>query len=273
MKSSSKGIPYNVKKYHYEDCMQIRVYDKTLYHGYSAEKEAKNDDEEIIETVAEREEKERKSKESSKNRTIQSIYAITRANKWEYFLTLTFDRKKINSSDYSLVTQKASQWLKNIKKRIAPNMKYIIVPELHADGEHWHLHGLLADCDGLKMYETDIVKNGKIIYNLTNWKYGFSTVTKVEHTGKVSRYITKYITKELCNMTKNRRRYWTSKNCLRADDVLEIDMLTADEIENYMRKIANNIQHIKTQSCVQSGQRVQYIEVGDYNEKSRKQEF
>ncbi|MGF7001739.1 TPP-dependent 2-oxoacid decarboxylase [Lachnospiraceae bacterium PFB1-21] len=41
------------------------------------------------------------------------------------------------------------------------------------------------------MHKTDIEKNGKRIYNINNWKWGFSTATKVEHTGKVSRYITK----------------------------------------------------------------------------------
>lgn len=257
--SNTEGIPYNVKKYHYADGVQIRMYEKPLYKGYTMDRDVSETKTNL--TIEQLEEKHKRSIESSMNRTIQNIYGIARANIWEWFITLTINPQKLDSTDYDLVTKKASQWLKNLKKRVAPDMKYILVPELHSDGYKWHIHGLLSDCNELAFENTSIVKNGKVIYNLDNWKYGFSTATQVEHTGKVSRYITKYITKDLCELSQGRRRYWCSLNCFRMNDVLEIDFLSDSEKEDYIKDIATNIQYMKFSECVKSKQLVKYIEV------------
>lgn len=45
---------------------------------------------------------------------------------------------------------------------------------------------MFADCSELTLIETDIVRNGKKVYNLDNWKYGFTEVTYVEDTRRVS---------------------------------------------------------------------------------------
>ena len=144
--------------------------------------------------------------QSSMNRTVQKIYEISRANIWDYFLTLTFDRNKLDSSNYNLLCDKVSKWLNNLRSRYAPDLKYLIVPELHKDGKHYHFHGLLANIGNITLKYSGIKKNGHTIYNLSNWKYGFSTVTKVIDSNKVSSYITKYITKDLCAVSKNKRR-------------------------------------------------------------------
>ena len=69
----------------------------------------------------------------SLNRTVNQIYTISRANKWEYFITLTIDPKKLDNTDFNLVSEKLNIWTNNLKKRYAPDLKYIIVPELHTD--------------------------------------------------------------------------------------------------------------------------------------------
>lgn len=38
-------------------------------------------------------------------------------------------------------------------------------------------------------------KNGQIEFNLSGWKYGFSTVIKLDGRSAIVRYVTKYITK------------------------------------------------------------------------------
>ena len=51
---------------------------------------------------------------------------------------------------------------------------------MHSVGKAWHFHGLLANCDNLTFNDSGhIDKRGRIIYNLTNYKLGFSTATKV----------------------------------------------------------------------------------------------
>ena len=48
-------------------------------------------------------------------------------------------------------------------------MKYIIVPELHKDKEHYHFHGLLANVDNLtfKAWKVDRKKTRSSIIYLT----------------------------------------------------------------------------------------------------------
>lgn len=149
---------------------------------------------------------------TSLNRTKNKIYDYSRANIWEYFVTLTFNKEKVDRYNYDDVTKKLSNWLDNIKKRKASNLKYIIVPELHEDGAI-HFHGLLADTGNIVFTDSFLkTRKGQVIYNIDSYKLGFTTATKVKDTLKASNYITKYVTKELVTSTKNKRRYWNSKN-------------------------------------------------------------
>lgn len=141
----------------------------------------------------------------------------------------------------------------------APNMKYIIIPELHKDGIHYHFHGLLADCSQLTFVDSGIVQNGKIVYNISDFKYGFTTATKVEDTRKVSSYISKYITKDLEIHIKGKRRFLASKNC---EKVRVIDYhMTEEEIETLIDSISLDITHMKTQDIPEAHQRIKYIEL------------
>lgn len=197
--------------------------------------------------------------QSSMNRTIQKIYEISRANTWDYFLTLTFDRKKLDSSDYNLLCDKVSKWLNNLRSRYAPDLKYLIVPELHKDGKHYHFHGLLANIGNITLKDSGIKKNGHIIYNLSNWKYGFSTVSKVMESNKVSSYITKYITKELCAVSKNKRRYWSSKNCDAAK--VSVYNLPYEEISQFLENNIQSIRHASNVTVESAGLIINYIEM------------
>lgn len=152
---------------------------------------------------------------SSLTRTKNMIIDYARANIWEWFITFTFDKEKVDRYDYDEVSKKFSQWLKNMKKKYL-DMKYIVVPELHKDGA-FHFHGLFSselekseaiNGKGKNIKDTQ----GRQVYNLIEYKLGFSTSTRVTDTKKASNYILKYITKELCLRTPNKRRYWHSRN-------------------------------------------------------------
>lgn len=197
--------------------------------------------------------------QSSMNRTIQKIYEISRANTWDYFLTLTFDRKKLDSSDYNLLCDKVSKWLNNLRSRYASDLKYLIVPELHKDGKHYHFHGLLANIGNITLKDSGLKKNGHTIYNLSNWKYGFSTVSKVMESNKVSSYITKYITKELCAVSKNKRRYWSSKNCDTAK--VSVYNLPYEEISQFLENNIQSICHASNVTVESAGLIINYIEM------------
>ena len=255
---------YNIRKFHYVDGTQIRLYKVPVRTG-TRRKPDDFDELEEIDTVdfceEEKPEDRERSLRVSMNRSKQMIYGIARANRWDYFLTLTFDRNLVNSSDYKLVVQKAQKWLDNIRQRTSPNIKYLIVPELHADMKHWHLHGLLADCPELTITDSGHKsKSGLPIYNLQNWKYGFSTVTRVTHNHRVSAYISKYITKELAGSTMGRQRYWASNNALRPSQVCEHDYVDISQEELLMQYCAD-AKHISERSSRDETQKIIYLEM------------
>lgn len=267
---------YNLKVYEYTDGIQVRLYNQPISINekvppvpLAVPQESEEPQRVHTSELSPKAEKVHTSElpckqkghaiHSSMNRTIQKIYEVSRANIWDYFLTLTFDRKKLDSSDYNLLCDKVSKWLNNLRSRYAPDLKYLIVPELHKDGIHYHFHGLLSNIGNITLTDSGIKKNGHTIYNMANWKYGFSTVSKVVESNKVSSYITKYITKELCAVSKNKRRYWTSKNCETAK--VSVYNLPYEEIERF---IDNNVQLIRHTSKVvveSAGLTINYIEM------------
>lgn len=149
---------------------------------------------------------------NSKQRLIDLVYCNSIEEPWEYFVTLTFNPDKVDSFSYSEVVQAMHKWLDNMKHQ-NKQLKYILVPELHKSGRI-HIHGLFKKCPNLKLVDSGKRKNGLIIYNLTNYKYGYTTVSKVQDQEAVSVYVSKYMTKDLIKIS-GKNTYWCSKHLLR----------------------------------------------------------
>ena len=158
---------------------------------------------------------------ASRSRTVNKIYDIARANTWEWFVTLTFNPELVDSFNYSAVVKKLSLWLNNMRKK-CPEMKYIVVPEKHKSGR-WHFHGLFSNIDNMDFVDSGKTDNGKVIYNLGNYKLGWSTATEIEDTHRASSYMCKYITKDLCSVTMGKKRYWASRN-VNLPEVIDYDV-------------------------------------------------
>lgn len=183
---------------------------------------------EPIKYIDDEEWKKERSVKNSMSRTINKVYHIARSNVWQYFVTLTFNPEKVDSFDYEECTKKLSKWLNNLR-RDAPDLKYIVVPEQHKSGR-WHFHGLFADVGALYFeYSGKDTADGQRIYNLGNYKLGFSTATIINDNSKVTKYISKYITKELCKVSEGKKRYWCSRN-LQECEVEEL-LLPHSELE------------------------------------------
>lgn len=230
---------YNIRVIRYENgTFEIRQYSNpvnAIYEGetsvapfYQAGMKRKvnleynpfTDEMEKLRTIVDAE----RSAKNSLNRTKQNIYKFSRQADWEYFITLTFDGSKVNRYDFDECMGKANNWFNNQKKRKAPDLKYLFVPEQHKDGA-WHIHGVIADVGemafadsgrvaiGEKAYRrSDVNSEFATIYNLSGWRFGFSTATRVRDKYKVASYITKYITKDLCENTFGKKRYYRSRN-------------------------------------------------------------
>jgi hypothetical protein len=175
------------------------------------------------------------------SRTKKTIFEYALCNDFDYFVTLTFDRKKHNSSDLKLLKKSVGQWLSNYKKRTNPKLKYLIIPEFHKDKTHFHFHGLISGIDDITEFR--LSKEGTMRYNWTSWanKYGFTSIEKIRDRDKISKYITKYITKDMIQVF-NKHRYLCSKGLNKPKTVFEIEHYTEDmpfDFENDYVRIKN----------------------------------
>lgn len=181
---------------------------------------------------------------NSKNRTINKIYDLARANNWEWFITLTFNKQKVNRKNYDDVVKAMQLFIKTVKKH-CPEFRYLIVPELHEDGVSWHMHGLISGID--KRYFIDsrkTTKDNDMIYNFITWDSGFSTATKIKNNDAAVRYMTKYITKELVTDTMYRNRYYCSQNLDKPE--LTKYYLLKHEVNEFITKLSENLLYAKT---------------------------
>ena len=256
---------YNVKTIEYVDSVQVRTYKRPV----TVSNKITFPEQKQISKSKERTQKQiEHSIESSVNRTINQIYMLSRANRWDYFITLTIDLQKLDSTDFNLISQKLNIWTNNLKKRYAPDLKYIIVPELHKDKRKWHFHGLFANigkmsldfsgkvCIGKYIYDYVQKPFATKIYNIPLWKYGFSTATVIRDPSRASSYITKYVTKDLCRVLPNQHRYLASQNIDKPIERVFNEDLTRI-YRNYLRQIA----YMSKVKIPDAGQEIIYMEL------------
>ncbi|MCI5935647.1 MAG: hypothetical protein MRZ65_09070 [Lachnospiraceae bacterium] len=267
---------YNIQVYDYLGHKQVRIYKRPVAYGEEkAENKIKDSEKENKKSDAEKQEH---SKYVSINRTKQSIYEYGYANRWSMFGTLTFSEQSCDRYDYEEICKKTSKWLNNQKNSCAKDLVYLYIPEKHPSSGAYHIHILLANTGNLTFVDSGRVsKNGKAykrtennsdcptIYNLPQWRYGFTAFTKVQNSDKCVSYISKYITKELCEVAKFKRRFFPSHNCKRCevakyywndDDIRDMVM---DWYENDL------VEHSKSQKIPEASQIIHYYEIKGEN--------
>jgi len=261
-------VNYNVKTIEYVDSVQVRTYKRPV----TVSNKITFPEQKQISKSKERTQKQiEHSIESSVNRTINQIYMLSRANRWDYFITLTIDLQKLDSTDFNLISQKLNIWTNNLKKRYAPDLKYIIVPELHKDKRKWHFHGLFANigkmsldfsgkvCIGKYIYDYVQKPFATKIYNIPLWKYGFSTATVIRDPSRASSYITKYVTKDLCRVLPNQHRYLASQN---VDKPIErVFNIAYEDLTRIYRKYLGQIAYMSKVKIPDAGQEIIYMEL------------
>lgn len=147
-----------------------------------------------------------------RSKTCVTDYAL--ANDFSQFITLTFDQKLNDSFNYDHCKKLASKWINN-QRRTSPHLTYILVSEKHKSGAiHFHMivnnfNGELKKAVNPKSGKL-VRKKGKQIYNLTGWKYGFSTLSNIDNKQATAYYLQKYLTKDFIEAF-NKKRYWCSR--------------------------------------------------------------
>lgn len=145
-------------------------------------------------------------------------------------------------------------------------MRYLIIPELHKSGRI-HFHGVFSDVKNWSLSPAinpytgeSIIENNKQVYNLDNYKLGYTTVSKVENIEAVSHYISKYITKELLNL-KSKKNVWHSRNLIKPQMTYHLADLS--DISNYIDSNNYNIDY-KSEKAQENYEK-RYYSVSSYN--------
>lgn len=178
-------------------------------------------------------------KRKSLSRTKRMIAEYARCAVWEWFVTLTYDAGKIDRTDFKLCMTKVRTWLHNCRKRLASGLQYLVVPELHKDGSSWHIHALLSDTGKMVFSDSGHKKSGQTVYNLSGWKWGFSTATKVRDIYRIQKYIVKYMTKDCHKLAVGAHRYYVSNNLPKPDTI--VMLLLDDEKEFIVQTTADSL--------------------------------
>lgn len=171
------------------------------------------------------------------SRARSTVFELAMCNEWEYFVTLTFSPEKVaDRYDLRGLMARLRKWLSNYNnRRCAGALRYLLIPERHEDGA-WHLHGLLSqvnagDLRAFSLGETLPVrllwylKDGNAVYCWTPYdkNFGYVTVEPVKDHACVSKYITKYMTKdqERSVTELNARSFYSSKGLNRRQILYE----------------------------------------------------
>lgn len=251
---------YNARLFDYPTGQHVTLYDNAVQTGFKNEKLSKSYQNENRTT-----DEENHCIKVSLGKTKNTIYNIARSNVWKWFITLTLSSQKVDRSDYDQVVKKLTTFLNNLQKRYCPDLKYLIVPELHADKTNYHFHGLLAECDELEfVFSGHFDDTGKPVFNIPQWSYGFTTATLVEDTARASSYITKYVTKESEQYLKNKHRYYTNRNTLRTPP----EKLVVSDTVDFIKTYADDITYMKDVTIKPAYRKCTYLEM-PYNNKPK----
>ena len=194
--------------------------------------------------------------EASISRTRAAIFELALCNEWEWFVTLTLNPEYHDRQDLNSYKKKLSTWLKNYNRLHKTNIKYLLIPEQHADGKSWHMHGLMMGLPEKHLHEFTEqeklpikilieIKRGHKVYNWEAYQkaFGYISISKTRHLESVSKYITKYITKDISQtrIKRNDHLYYCSQG-LKRSELIYTGQLTKEIEEDY----SNEYVKIKT---------------------------
>ena len=147
----------------------------------------------------------------------ERVRDIVLMNDFTHFFTITINPEEIDSFDVQAVKRKLHKWLNNQQQR--KGLQYILIPEYHKSGRI-HAHALVNDV--FNLVDSGIRYNGKIVYNVPEWRYGWTTAIPVdENKLKLAYYVTKYITKGSEKIFG--KYFWSSKNIQREPRTILLD--------------------------------------------------
>lgn len=139
------------------------------------------------------------------SRVKSKLFEYVTNNDFYYFVTLTinsnFDRFDLNS-----FRRRINQIVRNMRRKGFSDLFYILIPECHKNGAV-HMHGFFSKGFGADFYIND---NGFLSWSSFDY-VGFSSISRIKNYKACCKYITKYITKDLCKWRKGQYLYFHTR--------------------------------------------------------------
>lgn len=143
-------------------------------------------------------------KGANRQRTAKKLSDLMYLNihKYAYLVTLTWE---VEPENWNAALVMVQAYCRKLKIEIDEKSLYIYAPELGGKGGRLHVHMVVAG--DIRNIENELKKY---------WKHGICDVERIrKNNGEydymaVAQYITKYITKENCELIGNRRGYYIS---------------------------------------------------------------
>lgn len=159
------------------------------------------------------------------------IFEYAFCNPWDWFFTGTLDSKKYDRSNLEKFHSDLTAWFKSYSRYHNLKIKFLLVPELHSDGVSWHIHGFLRGLPIEHLHQFVVgdvmgrslaakVQKGDVVFNWPAYqnKFGFCDLEPIRNPEAVSKYIMKYINKNLASSVKelNAHLYYHSRGLIKA---------------------------------------------------------
>ena len=175
----------------------------------------------------------------AQRRARTAVRDLALANPFRFFVTLTFDKAKVDRWDDREVLRVTKNWLDNAVRRYG--LAYVLVAERHKDGAI-HFHGFFNDVlEGVDSGHK--TSRGQIIYNLPRWPWGFTTAIEVygDYGAAVS-YVCKYITK---GTEKVGGRWYYHGGALKKPDVEYVNTDLFDTVADGEKVAINGLKDVE----------------------------
>ena len=173
------------------------------------------------------------------SRARSTIFELAYCNKWDYFFTGTLASANGDRTNLGEFRKNFTQFIRNERRRTGCDIKYLLVPETHADGESWHMHGLTAgmpeesvqryiEGDVMGKHIADKVLAGEEVYKWVGYekRFGWCDLEPIKTHEGVSKYLTKYISKAISDdddsrgvKELNKHLYYRSLGLNRAETI------------------------------------------------------
>lgn len=166
--------------------------------------------------------------DASLSRAKRVVLELALCNEWMYFCTFTISKLKFDRTDLDAWYKSFNQFIRDTRKKSGLDIRYVLVPEKHADGS-WHMHGMFSDISPLLTSFADLLAAGANVplhlasSGYFNWldyqrKFGFCSFGLIRNSVACAFYVTKYVSKSLSESVSQvgRHLYYASQGLNRA---------------------------------------------------------